>query len=95
VAAARAHDVKDASDAELWRTFHRLPPEAAEVAGARRWLDDVRHRRLEITGDDLVAAGLTGAAVGEGLERATIAMLDGNAPDRSSQLKFALADLKL
>ena len=25
--------------------------------GARRWLDDVRHRRLAITGDDLVARG--------------------------------------
>jgi tRNA nucleotidyltransferase (CCA-adding enzyme) len=94
VAAARFRGAP-VSDAELWRAFHRLPPEAAEVAGARRWLDDVRHRRLEITGDDLVAAGLTGAAVGDGLERATLAMLDGDAPDRSSQLRFALADLDL
>jgi tRNA nucleotidyltransferase (CCA-adding enzyme) len=89
VAAARAPAVPD-SDAELWRAFRRLPPEAAEVAGARRWLDDVRHRTLAITGDDLVAAGLTGAAVGEALERATVAMLDGTAPDRESQLAAAL-----
>jgi tRNA nucleotidyltransferase (CCA-adding enzyme) len=89
VAAARAPAVPD-SDAELWRAFRRLPPEAAEVAGARRWLDDVRHRRLAITGDDLVAAGLTGAAVGEALERATVAMLDGKAPDRESQLAAAV-----
>ena len=95
VAAARTYDIEDAGDADLWRTFHRLPPEAAEVAGARRWLDDVRHRRLEISGEDLVAEGLTGTAVGEGLERATVAMLDGDAPDRSSQLKIALTDLKL
>ncbi len=90
VAAAHAPAVPD-SDAELWRAFRRLPPEAAEVAGARRWLDDVRHRTLAITGDDLVAAGLTGAAVGEGLARATVAMLDGKAPDRESQLAAALS----
>ena len=89
VAAARAPAVPD-SDAELWRAFRRLPPEAAEVAGARRWLDEVRHRTLAITGDDLVAAGLRGAAVGEALERATVAMLDGNAPDRESQLAAAV-----
>jgi tRNA nucleotidyltransferase (CCA-adding enzyme) len=88
-AAAKAPAVPD-SDAGLWRAFHRLPPEAAEVAGAHRWLDDVRHRTLAITGDDLVAAGLTGAAVGEALERATVAMLDGRAPDRESQLAAAL-----
>jgi hypothetical protein len=51
----------------------------------------VRHRRLAITGDDLVAAGLTGAAVGEGLTRATVAMLDGQAPDRDAQLRAATA----
>src|SRR4051812_3505613 len=90
VAAAGAPAVPD-SDAELWRAFRRLPPEAAEVAGARRWLDDVRHRTLAITGDDLVAAGLTGAAVGEALERAAVGMLDGKAPDRESQLEAALA----
>jgi tRNA nucleotidyltransferase (CCA-adding enzyme) len=83
-------NVEEASDAELWRAFHRLPPEAAEVAGARRWLDEVRHRRLEIDGDDLVAAGLSGPDVGAGLERATVAMLDGTAPDRESQLAAAL-----
>jgi tRNA nucleotidyltransferase (CCA-adding enzyme) len=88
-AAARAPAVPD-SDAELWRAFRRLPPEAAEVAGAHRWLDEVRHRTLDITGDDLVDAGLTGAAVGEALERATVAMLDGKAPDRESQLAAAL-----
>ena len=54
--------------------MRRERPETAELlaaagnAGAQRWLDDVRHRRLDITGADLIAQGLTGAAVGDGLE---------------------------
>jgi tRNA nucleotidyltransferase (CCA-adding enzyme) len=86
-----------ASDADLWRALRRLPPEAAELVaatggpdGARRWLDDVRHRRLAITGDDIVAAGLSGPAVGAALVRAMVAMLDGSAPDRAAQLEAAL-----
>jgi tRNA nucleotidyltransferase (CCA-adding enzyme) len=86
-----------ASDPEIWRALHRLPPEAAEVLAAagepaaRRWLDELRHRRLAITGDDLVAAGLSGAAVGAGLEAAMLAMLDGRADDREAQLAVAIA----
>jgi tRNA nucleotidyltransferase (CCA-adding enzyme) len=97
-AARRLPDVlAGASDAEIWRAFHRLPPEAAEVVAAagepaaRRWLDELRHRRLAISGDDLVAAGLSGPAVGAGLEAAMGAMLDGRAPDRDAQLAVALA----
>jgi tRNA nucleotidyltransferase (CCA-adding enzyme) len=92
VAAAKEHDLHDATDADLWRTFHRLPPEAAEVAGAHRYLDHVRHRRLKITGDDLVAHGVTGAAVGKALETATIAMLEGRAQTKGDQLAAALSD---
>jgi tRNA nucleotidyltransferase (CCA-adding enzyme) len=83
------------SDADLYRRFHHHRPETAELLaaagdeGAKRWLDHVRHRRLAINGTDLVAAGLSGAAVGEGLERATLAMLDGHAPDRERQLAVA------
>jgi tRNA nucleotidyltransferase (CCA-adding enzyme) len=86
-----------ASDADIWRALHRLPPEAAEVVAAagepaaRRWLDELRHRHLAITGHDLVAAGLSGAAVGAGLEAAMVAMLDGRADDREAQLAAALA----
>jgi tRNA nucleotidyltransferase (CCA-adding enzyme) len=85
------------SDADLWRALRRERPEVVELLaaageeGARRWHDDVRHRRLAIGGDDLLAAGLSGAAVGAGLERATVAMLDGRAPDRESQLREATA----
>jgi tRNA nucleotidyltransferase (CCA-adding enzyme) len=105
VAAATADlDLAGATDAELWLTLRRLPPEAAEVVAAgdgpaaeaaQRWLDDVRHRALEITGDDLVAAGLSGPAVGAGLEAAMVAMLDGRAPDRGAQLAAALTQLSL
>jgi tRNA nucleotidyltransferase (CCA-adding enzyme) len=85
------------TDADLWRALHRERPEAIELLaaageeGARRWLDDVRHRKLSITGNDLLAAGLSGAAVGEGLQRATVAMLEGRAGDRESQLREATA----
>jgi tRNA nucleotidyltransferase (CCA-adding enzyme) len=57
---------------------------------ARRWLYDVRHRRLAIDGNDLVAAGLSGPPVGEALDRAMEAMLDGRAPGRAEQLVAAL-----
>jgi tRNA nucleotidyltransferase (CCA-adding enzyme) len=85
------------TDADLWRALRRERPETIELLaaageeGARRWLDDVRHRRLAIDGRDLLAAGLRGPAVGEGLERATIAMLEGRAGDRESQLREATA----
>jgi tRNA nucleotidyltransferase (CCA-adding enzyme) len=101
-AATRFHALHrrlDRSDAELWRVLHRERPETVELlaaagnAGARRWLDDIRHRRLAITGADLIADGLTGAAVGEGLARATQAMLEGKAPDRASQLVAARAEV--
>ena len=36
------------------------------------------------------AAGLTGPAVGEGLSRAMVALLDGRAPDRETQLRAAI-----
>lgn len=70
--------------------------EAAVVAAARgshdaaRWLHSGRHLRLAITGDDLLAAGLSGPAVGKALAAARAAMLDGSAPDRESQLAVAL-----
>ena len=82
------------SDVELWRAFRRARPEVIELLadepGARRWLE-IRDRKLEIDGRDLIAAGLSGPAVGDGLERATVAMLEGRAPDRESQLREATA----
>ena len=98
LAAAAAPAVAPADDAALWAALRRLPAEAVAVAGAagdaqtaRRWLEDVRHRRLAITGDDLVAAGLRGPAVGAALERAMVALLRGEARDRAAQLDRALS----
>jgi tRNA nucleotidyltransferase (CCA-adding enzyme) len=95
--AAAADPLEPGDDVALWRRLRREPPEAAAVAGARgdadaarRWLDDVRHRRLEIDGHDLVAAGLEGPAVGQALDRATEAMLAGRASTREEQLAAAL-----
>jgi tRNA nucleotidyltransferase (CCA-adding enzyme) len=97
VAAAIPDLRDDMSDAELWRTMRSARPESVAVAGARgpeeaarRWLDDVRHRRLAITGHDLVAAGLEGPAVGAGLDAAMEAMLAGRATTRKDQLAAAL-----
>jgi len=62
-------------------------------AGGAGWLDDWlrwREVRLEITGADLTAAGLTGPAVGKALERALTAKLDGKAPTRADELRHAL-----
>jgi tRNA nucleotidyltransferase (CCA-adding enzyme) len=95
--AAAAMPVAQRADVELWRRFRRDPPEVAAVAGARgdadaarRWLEDVRHRRLAIDGHDIVAAGREGPAVGEALDRATAAMLEGRADTREEQLAAAL-----
>ena len=60
------------------------------AAPARAWLDDGRHARLAIDGDDLLAAGLSGPAIGRGLAAARAALLDGAAPTRDDQLAVAL-----
>ena len=97
-------DEEPLSDAHLWAMLHRRATEAVVVAGAlcpgqgeeaaRRWLDDVRHRRLAITGDDFVAAGLTGPAVGDALEAAQLAALAGEAPGAAEQLAAGLAAVR-
>ncbi|MGI8624005.1 MAG: hypothetical protein ACR2NB_11105, partial [Solirubrobacteraceae bacterium] len=71
--------------------------EALAVAAAlgaaepvRRWLAEWRHVRAAVTGDDLLEAGLRGPDVGAGLRAALAAALDGQAPDRESQMEAAL-----
>jgi tRNA nucleotidyltransferase (CCA-adding enzyme) len=59
------------------------------------WLDEYvavdRHRRLEISGQDLVDAGIEpGPAIGRGLDEALRALLDGVATSRDDQLATAL-----
>ena len=99
-----AGEDREHTDADLWRLLHRRTPEAVAVAGAlcpgraeeaaRRWLGDVRHRRLAITGDDFVAAGLTGPAVGDALEAAQLAALAGEAAGAEEQLAAGLAAVR-
>jgi tRNA nucleotidyltransferase (CCA-adding enzyme) len=92
----RLHGSLDGSDADVWRLLRRERVETAQLLaaagdpGAQRWLERIRHRKLSISGDDLVAAGLTGAQVGDGLSRAMVALLDGRAPGREDQLRAAL-----
>jgi tRNA nucleotidyltransferase (CCA-adding enzyme) len=59
---------------------------------ARRWLDELRHVRLRITGDDLLAAGVPeGPEIGRRLEQTLRRRLDGELPDeREAQLAAAL-----
>lgn len=74
------------------------PAELVALAGAlgaeapaRRWLRDLRHVRLEINGDDLLAAGVPpGPAIGAGLAAARAAKLDGRADGREAELAAAL-----
>ena len=97
-------DDREHTDVGLWQTLQRRAVETVVVAGAlcpgraeraaRRWLDDVRHRRLAITGDDFVAAGLSGPAVGDALEAAQLAALAGEAPGAEQQLAAGLAAVR-
>jgi tRNA nucleotidyltransferase (CCA-adding enzyme) len=96
-----------AAPSRLWALLRREPAEAVALAGAlaagagkegevaasraERWLRELRHVRLEIGGDDLLAAGVSGPPVGTALEAALAAALDGHAPDRDAQLAAALA----
>jgi len=81
--------------AQIARAARGAPVELVALAGgegARRWLDELRHVRLDITGHDLLEAGVPpGPEVGERLARALDARLDGLAPTREEQLAVALA----
>ncbi len=73
-------------------------PETVALAGAlgperqaRQWLSELSQVRLEITGHDLLEAGVPpGPAVGAGLRAALAAKLDGAAPGRADQLGIAV-----
>jgi tRNA nucleotidyltransferase (CCA-adding enzyme) len=76
--------------------FDGAPVEAVAATGspqAERWLRADRHRRLAISGDDLVAAGIApGPELGLRLRAAREALLDGDVgDDREAQLRVALA----
>jgi tRNA nucleotidyltransferase (CCA-adding enzyme) len=95
----------DCNPSEIATALRGAPPELAALAGAvggpaaeaaaRRWLDELRHVRLEIHGDDLLATGVPqGEAIGRGLAAALRAKLDGEAQGRAAELAAALAETR-
>jgi tRNA nucleotidyltransferase (CCA-adding enzyme) len=84
------------TNAEIARAARGAPVEAVALAGgdnARRWLDELRHVRLEIDGRDLLAAGIPeGPEIGARLQRALDRKLDGEVSGREEELAAALAD---
>jgi tRNA nucleotidyltransferase (CCA-adding enzyme) len=99
LACHRAIVPADTAPSALWRAWHGAPIEAVAVAGARgdhdaarRWIEELRHVRLEIGGDELIAAGLhEGPQIGRRLERTLAAKLDGKlVGGPSAELAFAL-----
>lgn len=79
---------------EVARAARGAPLEAVALAGgenARAWLEHLRHIRLEITGDDLLAAGVPeGPEVGARLRRALERKIDGAAVGHDAELAAAL-----
>lgn len=93
---------------EMWQLLRHHPVEGVALAAAlaertggdralsqaRVWIEQLRHVRLVITGEDLLAAGLTpGPQIGRRLEAALSSKLDGELPpeeDRRAELRAAL-----
>jgi tRNA nucleotidyltransferase (CCA-adding enzyme) len=83
---------------QLRAVARSAPLEGVALAGAlgceqpaRRWLGDTRHVRLQITGDDLLAAGIPeGPEIGRRLEAVLQRRLDGELPiGRDAELRAA------
>jgi tRNA nucleotidyltransferase (CCA-adding enzyme) len=100
-ACLRAPALEDAqlAPSQLARALRGLPVEAVALAGAggvpapaRRWLDELRHVGLQITGDDLLAAGIAaGPELGRRLRAVLEMRLDGAlAEGRDAELQAAL-----
>lgn len=106
LAAANAPQIADAietaaSASALHDALKDVPAEIVALAGglgpaaaARRWLDELRYVRLEIGGDDLIAAGISsGPELGARLERTLRRKLDGRlAGGRRAELESALGE---
>ena len=95
-AALRAVDLAGAPPSVADRAFGAAPAEAVAATGtpeARRWLAQDRHRRLAITGEDLIAAGVPrGPELGARLRAVRGAVLDGRVgDDAADQIAVALA----
>ena len=84
------------TNAEIARAARGAPVEAVALVGgdnSRRWLDELRHVRLEIDGRDLLAAGIPeGPEIGARLQRTLDRKLDGEVSGREQELAAALED---
>jgi tRNA nucleotidyltransferase (CCA-adding enzyme) len=92
---AAAQPARPSEAIELARGHDAVTLVLARALGAE-WLDryvaEWRHVRLEIDGDDLLAAGIPeGPAIGRGLAAAMRAKLDGEISGREEELEIALA----
>lgn len=92
---AAAAPARPSEGVELARRHRPTELVLARALGGT-WLDDYvtewRSVRLEIDGDDLIAAGVPeGPAVGRGLDAALRAKLDGEVEGRAAELTTALA----
>jgi tRNA nucleotidyltransferase (CCA-adding enzyme) len=91
----RGLELDGATPSVAARAFDGAPVEAVAATGtaeAERWLRTDRHRRLAITGEDLLAAGVpAGPELGARLWAARAALLDGAVgEDAADQLAVAL-----
>ena len=99
--------VRSPRRSELYATLAGRDPEEVALAGAlvvmpegrtaaeqaRLWFEDLRRVRLEITGDDLLDAGVApGPEIGERLQAALASKLDGQlvGSGAGAELKAAL-----
>jgi hypothetical protein len=91
---------RDMPDSEVHALLHGEPLEALAVALAwgapgepvLRYVRDLRDAALEITGTDLIAAGVPESpVVGEALEETLRQKLDGHVSGRDEELRVALA----
>jgi tRNA nucleotidyltransferase (CCA-adding enzyme) len=96
---ARELHSREHTPSELARVLGGEPPEALALALALgappepilRWADELRDVRLEISGDDLIAAGVTeGPALGRALAHTLARKLDGLVAGREQELETAL-----
>jgi tRNA nucleotidyltransferase (CCA-adding enzyme) len=78
--------------AEPWDPAQLLVARALGAEWLDRYADEFRRVRLEIAGDDLIAAGIPeGPAIGHGLAAALSGKLDGEISGRDDELRIALA----
>jgi tRNA nucleotidyltransferase (CCA-adding enzyme) len=96
---ARELHSREHSPSELATLFAPEPPEALALALALgappepilRWAEELRHVRLEISGDDLIAAGVPeGPVLGRALDETLARKLEGLVAGREQELETAL-----